>query len=50
MLRFSEAKVAKEEFYGTKKPIKIWSANVNNIVMSRLNETKKLILSICLDI
>ena len=30
------AKVAKEEFYGAKKPIKIWDVNVDNIVISKL--------------
>ena len=35
MLRFSKAKVAKEHFYGAKKPIKIWDVNVDNIVISK---------------
>ena len=26
MLRFREAKIAKEKFYAVKKPIKIWDA------------------------
>ena len=36
---FCEAKVAKEKFYGAKKPIKIWNVDVNNIVISKLVET-----------
>ena len=39
MLRFGETKVAKEEFYGAKKLIKIWGVVVNNIVISKLVET-----------
>ena len=38
MLRFGETAVAKEELYGTKKPIKIWNVNVDQI--SKLIETK----------
>ena len=41
MLRFGKTKIAKENFYGAKRPIKIWDANVDNIVMSKLVETKK---------
>ena len=41
MLRFGETKVAKEEFYGAKnKTINILSINVDNIVISKLVETK----------
>ena len=40
MLRFAETNVAKEEFYGTKKPIKIWDADVIDILISKLVETK----------
>ena len=40
MLRLGKVKVAKEEFYGIKKPIKVWDANVDNIVISKLVETK----------
>ena len=36
-----KTKVAKEEFYGVKKPIKIWDVNVDNIIISKLVETKK---------
>ena len=28
MLRFGETKIAKEELYGAKKPIKIWDVDV----------------------
>ena len=31
MLWFGETTVTKEEFYGTKKPIKIWNVNVDQI-------------------
>ena len=40
MLKFGELKVAKEEFYGAKKPIKIWQVDVNDIIISKLVETK----------
>ena len=40
MLRFGKTKVAKEEFYGTKKPLEIWDVNVDNTVISKLIETK----------
>ena len=40
ILRFGKTKVAKEEFYGAKKPIKIWNVNIDNIVISKLIETK----------
>ena len=32
--------IAKDEFYAAKKPIKIWDVNVDNIVVSKLAETK----------
>ena len=48
MLRFGKRKVAKEEFYGAKRPIKIWDVNVDNIVISKLVEEH--FLSIQLDI
>ena len=41
MLIFGETKVAKEEFYDAKQPIKIWDVDVNYIVISKLVETKK---------
>ena len=37
MLRFGETKVAKEKFYGAKKPIYILDVNVDNIVISKIN-------------
>ena len=40
MLRFGETNVALERFYGAKKPMNIWDANVDNIIISRLLETK----------
>ena len=39
MLRFRETEEAKT-VYGAKKPINIWDVNVNNIVVSKLVETK----------
>ena len=39
-LRFGKAKVAKAGFCGVKRPIKIWNVDVNNIVISKLIETK----------
>ena len=40
MVRFGEKEIAKEKFYAAKKPIKIWDVNVDNIVVSKLVETK----------
>ena len=40
MLRFEETKVTKENFYATKKLVKIWYVNVDNTVISKLLETK----------
>ena len=40
MLKFGEKNVTKETFYAAKKPIKIWDVNVDNIVVSKLIETK----------
>ena len=44
MLRFGETKVAKEKFYGKKqikkKKINIWHVNVDDIVISKLDEIK----------
>ena len=42
MLRFGKTKVAKKEFCGAKKPIQIWDVDVNNIVISKLIETKNI--------
>ena len=35
MLRFGEAKIAKETFYAAKKPINVWDVNIDNIVISK---------------
>ena len=40
MFRFGETKVAKGKFYAVKKTINIWDVNVDNIVISKLVETK----------
>ena len=40
ILRFGEKKVTKEKFCILRKPIKIWYVNVNNIVISKLVQTK----------
>ena len=40
MLRYGETKVAKEKFYGAKKPMKIWDVNGDKIVISKLAKTK----------
>ena len=42
MLRLSKRKVAKEEFYGEKRSLKIWGIDVNNIVILKLVETRKI--------
>ena len=38
--REREREIAKEKFYAAKKPIKFWDVNVDNIVISKLVETK----------
>ena len=40
MLRFGQTKVTKEKFYPVKKTMKISDVNVDNIVISKLVETK----------
>ena len=35
-----EREIAKEKFYATKRPMKIWYVNVNNTVISKLVKTK----------
>ena len=40
MLRFGEGEIVKEKFYASKKPIKIWDVNVDDIVISKLVKTK----------
>ena len=49
MLRFIKTKLPKEELYDEKRQLKIWRVNVNNMVISKLVETKT-VLSISLDI
>ena len=39
-MRFGETKIAKEKFNIAKKPINIWDVNNDNIVISKLIETK----------
>ena len=40
MLKCGKTKIAKEEFHGVKKSIKIWDLGVDNIAISKLIETK----------
>ena len=40
MVRFGETEIAKEKSYASKRPITIWDVNVDNIVMSKLVNTK----------
>ena len=40
MVRFGEREITKGKFYAGKRPIKIWDVNVDNIVISKLIETK----------
>ena len=48
---FGKTKIAQEEFYGAKKPIKILNVNADNIVISKLIEKKNnsTYLTGCLD-
>ena len=39
-MRFGETKVAKEKIYGAKRLINICDVNVDNVVISKLVETK----------
>ena len=39
-MRFGEKEIAKEKFYGAKTTIKMWDVNVDNIVFSKVIETK----------
>ena len=39
-MRFAEKKATKEKFYAAKKPIKIWSVNIGNILISKLVKPK----------
>ena len=45
MVRVGDREIAKEKFYASKRPIKIWDFNVDKIVISKLVKIK-LILSI----
>ena len=52
MIRFGEKEIMKEKIYAAKKPIKIWDVNVDNMVVSKLVETKndsKYLIGIKLD-
>ena len=40
MVKFGNTEIIKETFYAAKKPIEIWDVNVDNIVISKLVETK----------
>ena len=40
MLRFGKTKVAKEKFYGAKRPVKMLDVNAYNIVISKSVETR----------
>ena len=40
MPRFGERKVANEKFYAAKETTNIWNVNIDNIVISKLVETK----------
>ena len=40
MVKFGRTEIAKEKFYAGKKPIQIWDVNVDNIVSSKLVQTK----------
>ena len=42
ILRFDKTKVSKKEFYSAKKPATIWDVDVDNIVISKLIETKNI--------
>ena len=49
-MRFGETRAAIEEFYGRRKPMKIWDVKVDNTVISKSVKTKNNSLSIWLDI
>ena len=40
IVKFGEREMAKEMFHAAKRPTKIWDANVNNVVISKLVKTK----------
>ena len=39
-MKFEKTKVSREEFYGAKKPMKFWYVNLDNIIISKLVESK----------
>ena len=39
-MKFGEEEIGKEKFHVSKKPIKIWDVNVDNVIMSKLVKTK----------
>ena len=39
-MKFGETKIANKKFYFAKKPVKTWDARIDNIVISKLVETK----------
>ena len=39
-MRFGETKIAKETFYASKRHVKTWDINVDNLVISKLIKTK----------
>ena len=34
MIKFRDREIAKENVHATKRPVKVWDVNVNNIVVS----------------
>ena len=40
MLRFGEKEIAIKSFYASKKPIRFWDVNADNIVVTKLVKTK----------
>ena len=40
ILKFDTTKVSREEFYGAKKPMRFWYVNWDNIIISKLVESK----------
>ena len=40
MLRFGEKEIAKENIYTSKKHTKIWDVHIDNIVVSKIIQTK----------
>ena len=40
MMKFEKTEIAKENFYGAEKPIKLWDINVDTLVILKLVKTK----------